>query len=321
LTARDAECFRVQIPTSPLGYRFVVPDCTLRPFAGAGGANRRDSCGGERSILDIVAAVLVSGGILIQVSAAVVIRRLIWSLPSPRLRVRWRTLLGFVVIFVVGYLAYLLLFHGRHHEAAHLIVPTIFFLGACFVVLVAQLSLLTARDLGRIERLEAETITDELTGLHNRRSFNRIWKGELARAQRHRLPVSVLLVDIDHFKDINDTCGHRTGDEVLAAVGQLIVKTVRASDMSARYGGEEFAVITPHTAPTSARGLAEKLRQVVERSACTALGEQNPERKVTVSIGVAGCANAAEGCEDLFERADKALYAAKHAGRNCVIVS
>ncbi len=263
---------------------------------------------------------LVSGGILVQVAAALVIRRLIWSLPTLRLRARWRFLLGFVVLFIAGYLAYLFLFRGRHQELSHLIVPVIFFLGACFVLLVAQLSVVTARDLGRVQRLEAETITDELTGLHNRRSFNRIWQSELARARRHRLPVSVLLLDIDHFKDINDTCGHKTGDEVLAAVGQLIVQSVRASDMSARYGGEEFAVIAPHTPPEAAQGLAEKLRQVVEGHAREALGEQNRERKVTVSIGVAGCANAAEGCEDLFVRADKALYAAKHAGRNCVKV-
>ena len=271
-------------------------------------------------IPNLVAAVLVVVGIALQILAAFTIRRLIWSLPSGRVRARWRFLLGFVVVFVAGYLTYLLLFHGRHHEASDLIVPGMFFFGACFVLLVARLSLGTARDLLRMQQLEGEAITDELTGLHNRRSFNRVWKAELARAQRHRLPVSVLLLDIDHFKSINDACGHKTGDDVLAAIGRLLMQTVRASDVTARYGGEEFAVIAPHTPPEAAQGLAEKLRRTVELHAYKSLGERNPERKVTVSIGVAGCANAADGCEGMFERADQALYAAKHAGRNRVMV-
>lgn len=272
--------------------------------------------------MESLSTLLVGAAVLIMaVVAGATIWQLVAGLPVGRMRVDWYVLLAFVACFFFGYLYYLISSDDRSDDAPHLVAPAMFFMGAAFVALVARIMLRTTRQLLRVSSLEEESITDPTTGLNNRRAFDRRWDVELARARRFRLPLSLLMIDIDHFKGVNDTYGHRLGDQVLMKVSKVICDCLRTSDVAARYGGEEFAVIAPHTSPDSAGVLADRVRMAVERDACQALGERQSDRSITVSIGIAGSNDATLGSEDLFERADEALYAAKRAGRNCVKVA
>ncbi len=271
--------------------------------------------------METAATALVLAGVAMLGYAAWMFGRLMIRLSVARLRGEWAVLLGMIACFMLAYLAYVVSFRPAHRNAVDLGVPVIFFLGAGFVLLVARIMRLTAHDLSRISALEAENVTDALTGLYNRREFDRRCSAELARAKRFGLPLTLLLVDIDHFKSVNDSYGHATGDRVLAAVARLILECARASDIAARYGGEEFAVIAVHTRSEAAAGLAERVRHAVVHGAHLALGNSAGNRRITASIGVAGCDNASQGCERLFERADEALYLAKRAGRDRVVVA
>lgn len=165
-------------------------------------------------------------------------------------------------------------------------------------------------------RLRELALTDGLTQIPNRRSVEEALKSEMVRMRRYRRPLSVLLVDIDHFKRINDTRGHATGDLVLKAVAKALADSLRQTDRVGRWGGEEFCIVAPETDVTNGLLLGERLRQRVEREGGAGTG-----LTVTVSIGVSGAAF--EELEDLavVERADVALYRAKEAGRNRVEVS
>ena len=169
-----------------------------------------------------------------------------------------------------------------------------------------------------IEELEQQVRRDALTGLANRRYFIDCGQAELQRAVRYRHALALLMVDIDHFKPINDSYGHLAGDEVLKAVAAVCAATVRSNDCLARLGGEEFAVLMPETALDEACAAAERLRAAVARLCC-----ELPEGvvKPTVSIGVAITADGDETLSSLMRRGDRAMYAAKAQGRNCVVVA
>jgi diguanylate cyclase (GGDEF)-like protein len=156
---------------------------------------------------------------------------------------------------------------------------------------------------------------DTLTGLLNRRSFIDGADRELSRAQRQRLHTSMLMLDLDLFKAVNDTFGHIAGDLVLANFAHVLRYSVRPFDIAGRYGGEEFCVILPGTGLEEALGIAERIRGLVAQSPVNVHGTPIV---TTVSIGVAEARFAAGTFAELIERADRALYAAKAAGRNCV---
>ncbi|MBO8170224.1 MAG: diguanylate cyclase [Thermoanaerobacteraceae bacterium] len=162
--------------------------------------------------------------------------------------------------------------------------------------------------------LEDLSIRDALTGLYNRREFQRRLKEEVERTRRHGGSFSLLMLDADHFKTINDTYGHQVGDEVLRVMATLICREVRPVDQVARYGGEEFAIILPETSASGALVLAERIRNVIANQAITV--SQGQVLNLTVSIGVAAFPEDARSEEELIDAADQALYAAKHAGRN-----
>ena len=172
-------------------------------------------------------------------------------------------------------------------------------------------------------RLVRSVLTDPLTGWHNRRYLEARLREELARGRRSRLPIACLMIDIDHFKAVNDRFGHLAGDEVLRGVARRIAAEVRSSDVAARYGGEEFVILLPGTDARAASVLAERIRAAVARQPFE-LGDGHEPLPVTVSVGVADClvesgedGNAGEA---LLARADAALYAAKAGGRNMVVV-
>ena len=152
---------------------------------------------------------LIVAGILILVSALLPVRRLMKQLPQGSIRGKWALLTVLILLFIAAYLAYGAVTWNRIRSIAGLIVPVTFFLGAVFVLLVSSLSLDTALDVKRISTLELENITDPLTGLYNRRYLDRRIDEEIKRAHRYHFPLSVLMLDIDHFKDVNDRYGHR----------------------------------------------------------------------------------------------------------------
>jgi diguanylate cyclase (GGDEF)-like protein len=161
---------------------------------------------------------------------------------------------------------------------------------------------------------EENALTDELTKLPNRRALAQRFLQEMNRARRHHYAIAFLMIDLDHFKQVNDTYGHLQGDAVLAELAQILVTGARESDVCARYGGEEFALILHQTIEQGARTLAERIRAKV--AAATFPGGL----KLTISVGVAATDDATMFTQ-LIDRADQALYAAKQGGRNQVRVA
>lgn len=172
----------------------------------------------------------------------------------------------------------------------------------------AMIAISNARLVSQIEQM---AITDELTGLYNRRYLRQELGRELARANRSRHPFSVLLMDIDLFKPINDTWGHAEGDRVLRAVSAALKTATRKSAFLARYGGEEFASILPEAALAGGLRAAERMRAAVEAI-------EGMPRRITISIGVASFPEHGQDADELLAQADTGLYAAKHRGRNRV---
>jgi len=169
-----------------------------------------------------------------------------------------------------------------------------------------------------LDMVTQQATTDPLTGLANRRSLLQFLSMTLATHARNGQPVAVLLLDLDHFKGINDTYGHDVGDQTLRVFSQLLRLTLRAGDLVARYGGEEFVLVLPETDATGAMIVAERLS---ERTRGTVI-DSAPGWRLTVSIGIALCASSPdEGTESLLRRADQALYAAKDAGRDTVCLA
>lgn len=160
---------------------------------------------------------------------------------------------------------------------------------------------------------------DGLTRIHNRRSFDARLMEELKRHQRHSHELSLLMLDLDHFKGLNDRLGHQAGDHVLRTVGQILARTVRTTDFAARYGGEEFVVILPQTSEDQAWVLAERLRRIIGSHVFGFGGETF---QVTASIGIASLIpGALRKVGELVGEADRALYLAKSSGRNMVCAS
>jgi len=250
------------------------------------------------------------------------IRRLVSQLSARGIRQRWNLLSILIFLFLFGYIGYNIMYWDRYNDYFNLIIPVVFFFSAIFVLLVGILALQTATDLNQVSALRRENILDPLIGIYNRRHLNLKLAEEIERAYRYNFQLSMLLLDIDHFKNVNDTYGHYIGDLVLKSLGQLLLKNVRETDIVARYGGEEIAVIAPHTSVPAAVDLAERLRQVVETSVMVPADKQEDRQAVTisVSIGVAGLDRQIVDKKSLIERTDEALYKAKQKGRNRVVV-
>ncbi|MGB0386880.1 MAG: diguanylate cyclase [Ardenticatenaceae bacterium] len=179
----------------------------------------------------------------------------------------------------------------------------------------AAIAIHNAQLFAKVQRMAT---TDELTQLRNRRSFFAMSKHEFERAQRYGQPISAIMLDIDHFKKVNDTYGHAVGDEVLRVVAQRCRQQTRDFDILGRYGGEEFAVILPQTELPAATQVAGRLRESVCKDP---IKIKNGEVTVTISLGVARINDAIPTLDALLDQADAALFAAKEAGRNQVKIS
>jgi len=161
-------------------------------------------------------------------------------------------------------------------------------------------------------RLQTLAMRDGLTELYNHRAFQERLESEFAQAMRQGMPLSLLLLDVDHFKQYNDAYGHPQGDDVLKTVASILEREARRNDSVARYGGEEFAIILPQAEPEGALLIAERLRQAIA-------GHHWPQRSVTMSIGAATLSACKQSRAALIGEADRALYAAKASGRNQVV--
>ncbi len=162
------------------------------------------------------------------------------------------------------------------------------------------------------------SITDDLTGLYNRRYFNQRLEREVLRAKRYRRPLSLLMIDIDFFKNYNDINGHLLGDEVLRKVAYLVESNLRKADIVARYGGEEFVVLLPEIDKIHADQVAEKLRRTIELRHFPK-EQYQPNKNLTISLGLATLPDDSTNSRELIEFADRALYRAKAEGRNRVV--
>jgi two-component system cell cycle response regulator len=180
-----------------------------------------------------------------------------------------------------------------------------------------------ARVDSELARTREMALQDELTGLANRRALEQMLAEEVTRALRHGRPLSIVMADVDHFKTINDTYGHRAGDEVLRELARILGQNLRSIDRAARYGGEELLVMLPETPSAEAHYVAERVRTAVEGHAFVVDPEDEEpplSLHVTASLGIASLPDDADSPERLVEIADQALYDAKHQGRNRVVV-
>ena len=185
-------------------------------------------------------------------------------------------------------------------------------------VLVLVLAALVVRQLARMRRLRELAATDPLTGVANRRSIERLGEEAIAAARGSGEGLCVLILDIDHFKQVNDRYGHLTGDRALAKVATACTAALRQFDQLGRIGGEEFLVLLPHTRMAQARQVAERIRSTVEMQQ---FADIDPDLRLSVSIGIAELRPEDKDLQALCERADSALYAAKDGGRNRMVAA
>ena len=285
--------------------------------------------------LPVVATALLFGALIPWQAARVVAGTIIFSAQSAAIMVsllqRRKTTVGVGQYFMVaGFLMMIIAFafQGvgtllRKDEVTSIMTPhfvqTVIFLVATISVVVVSLGLVVMiKD--RADELNRNlAMRDELTGLINRRSLLESLAQHLSAAKRHGQPLSLLMVDIDFFKRVNDTYGHLSGDKVLKTMASSIVQRTRAQDVPGRLGGEEFLVILPNSTEQGAWQLAENLRQGVEATAFQAVSGE--PIAITVSIGLCALSQLPDPqCDDLIAASDQALYRAKAAGRNRVEV-
>ena len=168
------------------------------------------------------------------------------------------------------------------------------------------------------ETLRQQSVRDPLTKLYNRRFLVETLNRELARLERKHLPLSLIMIDVDHFKSFNDTFGHEAGDAVLRDLGEILQRNIRGSDIACRYGGEEFTIVLPEANLEIGRQRAETMREAMRE--LQPVHDGKPLGPVTLSLGVAWFPEHGRQPDQLLQVADTALYEAKSAGRNRVVV-
>lgn len=268
---------------------------------------------------NIICQLIIFLGIFLLLASFVPLSRILEILPMGITRKAWVGMAFLIGLSIVGYLIFFAINYTEgpdHHE--DWLISLICLTVSIFVFCACVISHSTAKEVSRIAELELEVLRDPLTELYNRRHILTLLERECARAKLLHSPFSILLLDIDNFKKINDTRGHQVGDFVLKEFTRLFA-SVPNSCLTGRYGGEEFLILLPDTNGFNASQIGEQLRYVIE--ATTIMLENKYEIPVTASIGVATVSSFDETSHELISLADKALYAAKRRGRNNVCVA
>ncbi|MFH1112374.1 MAG: diguanylate cyclase [Pseudomonadota bacterium] len=214
-----------------------------------------------------------------------------------------------ILISVLGAVTWLIADFTSGHPYSHTVMPTWNTLVRLAFFLIVAVSLVRTRLL--IESLKESTQTDILTGMANSRGFRERALREMKRAVRYNRPLSVAYVDLDNFKEINDTFGHSSGDELLVNVATVLRSSLRNTDLVARLGGDEFAVLLPETRPKLAQRIIGRLQSSLSKELAKARGGM-----VTASIGTVTFLSAPKSVDEMIQRADRVMYEAKKGGKN-----
>jgi diguanylate cyclase (GGDEF)-like protein len=268
----------------------------------------------------LLAEALVLIGAFLLVLGLIPATSLVAKMSNETLRHGWRAVQWTILAYIVGYSVYIVVFWQRHETWFDVVAPAVLFATAFLVKHLMQLTLHTVDEAGKKASLARDGITDALIGVYNRQYLEHRLSEEVARARRHAVPLAVLLIDIDHFRRVNEKWGRDVGDHVLTYLGQILMAGVRESDVVARFGGEEILVIAPSATVEEGLLLADRLRVAVETENLafgSGLGS-NPELQVTVSIGVAALEPGEDQWQVMVARAEAAVTKAKFAGRNRV---
>jgi diguanylate cyclase (GGDEF)-like protein len=242
------------------------------------------------------------------------VRKVYRMLPPGVTRTTWGALGALICISALGDFAFLWLNYTEgpnHHE--DWLIGLVCLAAAVFVVVVCNLAHNTAKDISRLSSLESAASVDPVTELYNRRHIMTVLDAECTHSTATNSPLSILLMDVDNFKNINDTYGHQAGDFVLREMANVIT-TASGSRLVGRYGGEEFIVLLPNEDSREAWRIAERIRMLIESATVVYDGE--PIISPTISIGIASTFGWNEKPDDLVRLADEALYSAKSSGRN-----
>ena len=231
---------------------------------------------------------------------------------------RWQGTVAFIAAFVPVFGAFYFFrtqaFHYPYHAENHVFRTGIVCLLATIIGSITNSS---AQLLAEVEKL---SLTDPLTGLGNRRAFDRRLADEVERARRYDMPLSLALIDIDHFKIANDTHGHPAGDAILRGLGHVLGhRMIRRTDLAYRYGGEEFAIIMPSTDEDAAATAVSRMHEAV-RAEPLPVGAYSRDLRLSISVGLTSGRGDRMSVAELVEQADRALYEAKEAGRNRTVV-
>ena len=223
-------------------------------------------------------------------------------------------LCGLVWVLAVGVSQAIISLMGRGDRLLATLCASACALGITAIFGYLFLRLVQYQDQAR-QRVSRYATLDPLTATFNRRHFMQLVDREWARAKRYNMDCALLLMDVDHFKRVNDTHGHLCGDKLLREIARVSAETLRQADVLARFGGEEFVVFLPHTDPLGALDVAERMRERVEH---LSFSWEDRDVPVSVSLGVASLQYEHLTLDHLIHDADEALYSAKAAGRNCV---
>ena len=273
-----------------------------------------DKFHGQMALTTVVAALPLGYGVLFASANRGILRSILSPWVGGRIA-RVQILLGYMVPFVIGYLLILVAANNPRELFGLFVVMVSAFISGLVAFSAVMQERIDQSRRGAERRLSFAANRDPLTQLPNRRMLLDHAERELERAQRNGSPLSVLMLDIDHFKHINDSFGHAVGDLVLQRIAELMRTVLRKQDLPARFGGEEFVVLLPDTSPEGAAQLAEKLRQRIAAEPFSPL--EGCSHPVTVSIGCAAHILGAQFHQAL-DQADTALYRAKTGGRNRV---
>lgn len=271
--------------------------------------------------MNAITVLLVAAAIVLLGAALISLLRLLPEIPSGPTRNRWRAKGLLLALCLFGALGLLLALADAGSGAWRAFGPALLALLACLILLLFRGAANLIVQMRRVSSIDRAAITDALTGLRQRAYLDRRMQEELSRSQRHGQAVSLILLDVDEFADINRDHGHQVGDLVLSEISQILAAGLRTSDVLVRYAGEEMAVLATDTAPAGAVLVAERLRREVEAGARKALRQaQGARRPITVSAGVVGIEAGAKGRYDLFSAAERALGQAKAEGKNRVVM-